>query len=870
MKINRVGIAVLFLVSGSLSTAYAQTKNDSLRKEKNIEGVTIKATTNKKTETAVLQAIKKSTVQVQAMGAEEISRKGISNVEQSLTKVTGITTVEGKGLFVRGLEERYNTLLINGLGSPSNNPFQKIIALKQFPTEVVGKLNIYKTFNSDLYADFAGATFDIETLTYDKPFTKIEFSVGFNSQTTLRDNFKISENANTMAGFIGQNYKDRQLPQQVKGHRPSNYVFTAEQSIKSFKDSWNVDNVKALPNTGMAFTTAQRMDLAGGKLGLLLSLNQSSKYLYREGENNLLQFAGSTIVYNNKLYRKNYEYETESSVLLGLGYKKKGTNISLNGIFLQNSTNIIQDNFGYVDQGNSGSGLFRVNQQDISRFADVQLLASQKIGERHSVKAGASWVSNTYQQPDRKIFSGNPLLGISSDLISVSYGGNNLIRQYLDVDGKNYLSAFAEYKVGLGDKSERKNYPVELALGYNGFLDRRSSSYRFIYSVYNPNATVSDRTVLVNPDRPQAVFEQSILNGVFNYREGSTSVYRNNMYQFVNAGYINLNYRPNDTWDILIGGRVENNMNITRYKELSQSVNDKFSSITRNQYYFLPSLSVKKAIDNKTNLRFSASKTITRPILIEYMPITYINPNNENILGNTKLTNSENYNFDLKYEVFPTKDEMFSVGVFAKKIKNAIEKSYVASANSNGQTITFYNAKYADLAGVELEGILALRRISDALDKFQLGVNATFMYTNVVRSEEQKAQESANQRTKKRGLQGATPFTLNADLKYETKNAKGLTQTASLIYNVSGAKIHTLGSVGIDNVYEKPFHQLDLVYSHQLSKKWKTKLSLINLLDSKYTLEYGKKSDVPVNTESLIHTNYRRGTNFNLSVEYTF
>ncbi|NHX22315.1 hypothetical protein HA396_29605, partial [Escherichia coli] len=79
-------------------------------------------------------------------------------------------------------------------------------------------------------------------------------------------------------------------------------------------------------------------------------------------------------------------------------------------------------------------------------------------------------------------------------------------------------------------------------------------------------------------------------------------------------------------------------------------------------------------------------KTITRPILIEYMPITYINPNNENILGNPRLTNSENYNFDLKYELFPTKDEMFAFGIFGKKIINAIEKSYTASANSNGQT----------------------------------------------------------------------------------------------------------------------------------------------------------------------------------------
>ncbi|MDO4224998.1 MAG: TonB-dependent receptor [Bergeyella zoohelcum] len=867
---NNLSIAALFLITSTTAVAYGQAKKDTLKNEKNIEGVTLKANTNKKTETAVLQTIKKSAVQMQAMGAEEISRKGISNVEQSLTKVTGITTVEGKGLFVRGLEERYNTLLINGLGSPSNNPFQKIIALKQFPTDVVGKLNIYKTFNSDLYADFAGATFDIETLTYDKPFTKIEFSVGMNTETTFRDGFKISENANTMNGFWGLNARDRRLPDEVKGKRPSNYLFTAQQSLNSFKDSWNVDNVKALPNTGLAFTTAQRFNVGAGKLGLLLSLNQSSKYQYREGENNLLQFAGSSIVYNNKLYQKDYEYETETSALMGLGYKNKGTQITLNAIFLQNSANIIQDNFGYVDQGNSGVGLFRVNQQDISRFMDIQLLASQKIGERHQIKTGISWVNNTYEQPDRKIFSGNPVSGNNTDIISVSYGGNNLIRQYLDVDGKNYMSAFAEYKLGIGSKEDRKNYPWELSVGYNGFFDRRSSSYRFIYSVYNTSSSPDDRNVIVNPDRPQDIFNQSIQKGVFNYREGSTSVYRNNIYQFVNAGYLSLNFRPTDNWDILIGGRMENNINLTRYKELSQSINDKFSNLTRNQYYILPSLSIKNAISSKTNLRFAASKTITRPILIEYMPITYINPNNENILGNTQLTNSENYNLDLKYETFPTRDEMFSVGLFAKKIKNAIEKSYVASANSNGQTITFYNAKHADLAGVELEGIVSLRRISESLDPFLLGVNATFMYTNVERSEEEMKQESAAQRQKKRGLQGAAPWTINADLKYERKNAQGNKQTASLVYNVSGAKIHTLGSVGIDNVYERPFHQLDFVYQHQFDKHWKTKVSVINLLNSQYRLEYGKDSDVPVTADNLIHTNFRKGTNFNLSIEYTF
>ena len=869
MNLSKVSIAVVFLGLGG-TLVHAQVKNDSVKKERKIEGVTIQGTRNQKTESATILQQKKATVQLQAMGAEEMSRKGISNIQQSLVKLTGITSVEGRGLFVRGLEERYNTLLINGLGSPSNNPFQKIIELKQFPTDVVGKLDIYKTFNSDLYADFAGATFDINTLNYEKPFTKIEFSVGVNTQNTFRKNFKISENANTFDGYLGLNSKDRQLPSEIDGYKPSNYNFTKNESLNSFKDSWNVDNATSLPNTGISFTTAQRAKLnKGGQIGYLLSLNQSSSYEYKNGANNMFFYNGGTspITYNNKLNLKDYEYNTESSVLLGIGFKKKKTNVMFNGIFLQNTSNMIKDYRGYKNNSPDNKRFFRVNQMDISRFTDLQLVASHKIGDRHELKAGGSWVNNIYQQPDRKIFDG--ILDESSNQITMTYGSSNLLRQYLDVNGKNYFSAFAEYKVGVGNKGDKKEYPIQLALGYNGFADIRTTSYRFISSVINavknPNINVT-----TNVDSPQKAFDESAENGAFHYKEESLADYKNHMYQFVNAGYLNLNYKPDETWDILVGGRIENNMNITRYKKSWDNFNDSFRNLTKDQYFILPSLSIKKELTNKTNLRFAASKTITRPILIEYMPIRYVNPDNEYILGNENLENSENYNFDLKFETFPTKDELFSATLFAKRIDNAIEKSYIASGDSNGQTITFYNAKKADLAGIELEGIISLRRLTEILENFTLGVNTTFMYSNVERSPQQQEQESAKQKISKRGLQGAAPWTLNADLKYSFPNAKRLERTMSLVYNVSGPKIHTVGSNGVDHVYEEPFNQLDFIYINQLNKNWSLKFAVNNILNSHYKLEIGNNSDVPLDTPNNILKDYYRGTEFKVTVGYTF
>ena len=531
MNYRKISLAALFLLT-SQQVVFAQvTKTDSVKTkdEKVIEGVQLRGNANKKSESAILGEQRKAIVQKQSIGAEEISRKGISNLEQGLTKITGINTVESRGLFVRGLEERYNSLLVNGLATPSNNPFQKIIELKQFPTDIVGKFDVYKTYNANLYGDFAGATFDIETLVPENSFTKMDFSVGVNSISTFRNNFKINQNAYNMSGFIGLNAEDRQLPAEVNGYRPSG----AYIPNTSFKDTWNVDNAKSLPNTSIGFTTSQRLKFKnGGNLGFLFNLTQGSEYNYKEGNDNTFDTNG---VYKNKLYKREYNYNIQSTALIGLSYKKAGTKVDLNGTFLQNSFNQIQDYDGYRDNKDQDIMFFRTNQQDLSRLTDVQLLVSQKLGDRHQFKAGGSWVNNWFQQPDRKTFYG---FRTGDNQLLMSYGGNNLIRQYLDLSGVNYFSAMAEYQVNLGKKQEDNYYPVTVSAGYNGFADSRTMSYRFIYS------TTTGVQDIINIDAPDSSFATANANGNFQWQESAQPNYKAFLYQFVNAGYANLNFKP--------------------------------------------------------------------------------------------------------------------------------------------------------------------------------------------------------------------------------------------------------------------------------------------------------------------------------------
>ncbi len=108
--------------------------------------------------------------------------------------------------------------------------------------------------------------------------------------------------------------------------------------------------------------------------------------------------------YRNRLMRETYTYGIESSALLGVGYKNKGTKIDLSAMFLQSSDNIIEDFRGYRDQQKQNPLFFRVNQQDVSRFTNIQLIASQKIGDRHTFKAGGSWVNNFFSTTGQKDF----------------------------------------------------------------------------------------------------------------------------------------------------------------------------------------------------------------------------------------------------------------------------------------------------------------------------------------------------------------------------------------------------------------------------------------------------------------------------------
>lgn len=831
-----------------------------------LKDVVVKSTASREKETALLLDQKNAVVIKQSIGAQEMSRKGVSDVEEGLTKITGITKVGSRGLFVRGLEDRYNNLLINELAAPSNNPFSKIVPLDLFPTNIVGVIDVYKTFNPNIYGDFAGGTFNIQTSKASKSVTKINLGFGYTTGNSFKD-FLLSSDADTAAGFFGFNGKDREIPSFL-GPNASKTPFTNDQALSSVSGNkgFNASQSKSPLNSSLNLLHSEKFDLSNERsFAYLLSINYDNNYAIREGVDRTLDLQTTGSRYVNNFVTTDYRFKTTTSALVGLNYSANRFKLAFNTLYIKTTLNSIKDQFGQSNGTALQNTLIRTNQLDKSDYLNLQLLGEYNLTEdkNQTIKAGVSYADTKYEQPDRKFFTGQKT---GPDEINTSYGANNFLRQYLTVDGNSFASAMAEYNLKFG-KDGKQN---KLTVGYNGNTSEMESSYRF----------VSSRgglfTSSINNINDQIVSDLEANNGT-SFEESSNSTWKTVLKETANAGYTNLLLKFGEKYEVNAGVRVESTTKETRYRGLG-SFDDPIRVFKYDNLYVLPSLNVKYLMNEKSNLRFAASKTYTKPVVMESFPITYQNADGTSVQGNPILKNSDNYNADLKYELFPTAKEMFAVGVFAKYLDNPIERTFVSNATT-GTVTTFLNSDNANLYGVEAEFLLGLERISENLSAFSFGLNTTVMstkvnvsptYTSVDEDGLPTTNTSIETHKGSRSLQGASNWLVNSDLKYEFNLGKDWTNTMSLVYGVFGKRIYAVGTNGQDHTYELPISQLDLVWASKISEHFDVKFTADNLLNPARKMEFGNNGTIKVGEESLLAQSYKKGVGFSVKLGYTF
>jgi len=123
------------------------------------------------------------------LGADTISRLGDSTVASALRRVPGLTLVQDKYVYIRGLGERYTQTTLNGASIPSPDLTRNVIPLNVFPTSVVKSLKVQKSYTPELSANFGGGSVDIRTKGIPDDFTfKLELGTGNNSENPSQVN----------------------------------------------------------------------------------------------------------------------------------------------------------------------------------------------------------------------------------------------------------------------------------------------------------------------------------------------------------------------------------------------------------------------------------------------------------------------------------------------------------------------------------------------------------------------------------------------------------------------------------------------------------------------------------------------------------
>lgn len=805
---------------------------------------------SKEKESALLQEQQKAVEIKQSIGAEEISKKGIGDVAAAVAKTSGISKQEGSGdIFVRGLGDRYNSTTMNGLPLPSNNPSTKNMSLDVFSTDIVEYIGIDKTFNYKNYGDFAGANVDIVSKTY-KGSKMIEAGSGINANSNAisQNKFYLQDGPN-FNGFSNQPIPNNPL---------ASYNFTTSWDKQSSTPIGSSFYIRG----GDSYSVG-----SNGKLSFFVNASFDNNYNYKEGARR--GSVSTQAIAGKDFFRQSYEYNTSSNAMANINYKiNSNHNIKFNSMYINSTSQKHEEFRGIIDifdAAPNGGGFVRRSTFDRTSLFINQLLGNHTLSDRINFDWGISYNMMTNVIPDRMQNTFVPLDDDNpntSPLIVSNLNKSDNHRYFQDMTDDELAGNFTlTYKFG---KREDNTYKGKLIAGYSA----RYKEINFDATQFNFKINSQE---IINLNNIDGYFNQNSFNlGYFDiqtFRGGlSTANALNpqnyNGQQIISAGFGAIEYQFTPKLFVIAGFRSE-----FIIQDIFYSTSLKTGKKLTDTMEYLSSLTAKYELNEKQNIKFAASKTYTLPQFKERAPFLFEEVG-QSFFGNENLYNSTDYNFDLKWEMFPKNGEVISFTGFGKYIQNPINQVTVASATND---ISWVNS--GDKAiGLGIEGewrkSIISRENSTTGEKTNLGfgINVSYLFTNQDLDTQKVIVENpgisvafTNQESR---LSGASDLLINTDLSFnkEFKNDKSL--TATLAGGYFSDRIYALGVTGKGDLVDSEVITVDFILKFNLSKNIGFGFSARNLTDP--TIE--RTQDI----QDIVVDSYKKGRNFSVSMKYSF
>jgi len=821
------------------------------------------------TNVSVMTELKTADLVAVGISQQQISLSQDRDAAQVMRRLPGVTITGGRFVNVRGLSERYNTVMLNGVIAPSTEVDSKAFAFDLIPSGLIDRMLVYKSGSSELPGEMGGAVIGI----YTKSIVE-ENSLSFSLSTNYRVGTTFA-NATTHKGastdWLGYDDGSRDLPASFPSLnlREVEKTTTTEnynKIVKSLPNNWGTTQKTVTPDLRANLDFSHLWHLGGMKLGNVTSLSYS--------RTNQLIKGAQTAYYDNASatqanVRYNYSDDRYSETArIGL--------ISNFTLELNPSHKIEFRNF-FNQQGmkqttvRSGQELlFDVNNLAMNYNArsiySGQLQGTHSLSDYFKVTWIGGYGSTVASQPDYRRIGSRRNSGSGDEFEVVIPPGASLTdagRFYSNLTEKTYTGSLnLEYKINPAADDDRQ---VKIIAG--GYYESKSRDFKARWMSYKWNTVVHDEDLRTLPFTE--IFAPANLgtpNG-FTLEEGTNEglkfgdlfdQYRGSSRLI--AGYASAAIPFAERFRFVGGLRFESFMQQLDGYTIGGIIPDLVNRTTNTP---MPFANLSYSFSEKMLIRAAYSHTVNRPVFREIAPFKYYDfDRTADMYGNPSITTADIHNFDLKWEFYPTKAELVSVSAFYKNFLNPIELFQTGSQNI---AYTFAQGKSAYSYGVEAEIRKSLAGITSSgfINKLDLIFNAALIKSEV-RVDENNPDLQGQIRN--RPLQGQSPYVVNAGLIYND-NDHGF--QASLMYNVIGKRIFAVGDLlGNRTQYEMPKGLLDFTLTKQLSQHFDLKFGVQDILNQYYRVIQDSNQDQKIDSNDDPIQKFKTGQLFNLGLGF--
>ena len=809
------------------------------------------------------------------LGAETISRVGDSTVAAALRRISGLSLVGNKFVYVRGLGERYSNTTLNGAVIPSPDLSRNVIPLDIFPTSVVQSLAVQKAYSPNKSAAFGGGAIDIRTRGIPDDFTySIEIGSGFNTQSRGEmlaykggsdDKWGTDDGTRALAPVIAeavQRFSGDLNPQAILAglRREGDSTATLAEAVVINRElalglnrDISIYTESADPDLDLKGNIGNNYVLSDDwEIGFLASAGYKSQW--RQTEAIARSLAAPSEEYESE-QESTKSTDLSGTVNLGARYTDDHS-IRVTSLYLRNTDDETARNDFFNENAQRTSGLgFR---QETLKFEERELTVNQISGEHYLGADTRSlfrdqvpdWLSEEFKVdwmysksrartsiPNEVSVSSSTITDPETALVqssSVNLSSSSADFRFTELD--DHVTSY-RWQASLPIQTRRSTIELQAGAehGQKSRVYRQSQFGLGLLSVVDP-------MILTGP--VGTVFSDANITDPANGYVFDLIGTNNQSYlaaTMTDAVFGNVDWTFDDTLRASVGARWED------YRQVALDWNIYGNSINNPQISNDPAVLARGTYRNDKlypavsltymtqwwaevfQLRFGWSETVVRPDLREITDASYIDARTGYLTdGNPDVRPADFENFDIRAEWFFSNDDTLTITLYRKDITNPIE-FFESAASDTNRAREIINAESGLINGVEFEGLKSLGFLGDTFEPFFLQGNLTLQDTEIVAGIEADAPTN-----NVRQLSGASDYVANLMLGFDSMNGQ---HSATLVYNVYGKRLYLAGRNGAPDGFELPFHSLDMTYSWYPTDLITIKAKLQNLLDETVIIE---------------------------------